>query len=48
MWQGMQVIIEDYVPEELPRMLLLMINTLFCLGIAVAAAFAVLKLSFGV
>jgi len=44
---GMQVIIEDYVHEELPKILLLALNTFFAIGVGVACAFAILKLSFG-
>ncbi len=44
---GMQVIIEDYVHEELPKMLLLMLNTFFSIVIGLACVFAILKLSFG-
>lgn len=45
---GMQVIIEDYVHEELPKLLALMANTFFCVGVGLASAFALLKISFGV
>ncbi|MHB2168461.1 succinate dehydrogenase, hydrophobic membrane anchor protein [Alsobacter sp. R-9] len=44
---GMQVIIEDYVHEELPKVLLLALNTFFAIGVGVACVFAILKLSFG-
>jgi succinate dehydrogenase / fumarate reductase, membrane anchor subunit len=45
---GMQVIIEDYVHQEGPRILLLIANTFFTIAIGLASAFAILKLSFGV
>lgn len=44
---GMQVIIEDYVHADGPKVLLLMLNTFFCFLVGVAAAFALLKLAFG-
>lgn len=44
---GMQVIIEDYVPHEGPKVLYLALNTFFAVLVAVASLFAVLKLSFG-
>ena len=45
---GMQVVIEDYVHDELPRLILLMANTFFSLAVALASAYGILKLSFGV
>jgi succinate dehydrogenase / fumarate reductase, membrane anchor subunit len=45
---GMQVILEDYVHEEPGRMILLMANTFFTFAVALASAYGVLKLSFGV
>ncbi|MGA2128218.1 MAG: succinate dehydrogenase, hydrophobic membrane anchor protein [Xanthobacteraceae bacterium] len=45
---GMQVIIEDYVHQEGPRILLLIANTFFTIAIGLASAFAILKLPFGV
>jgi succinate dehydrogenase / fumarate reductase membrane anchor subunit len=48
MWLGMQVVIEDYVHHELMKLSLLMTNTFFCIVIATASLYALLKLSFGV
>ena len=45
---GMQVVIEDYVHEEPGRLILLMLNTFFSLAVALASAYGVIKLSFGV
>ncbi len=44
---GMQVVIEDYVNGEGVKMLALLANTFFCVAIAVASGFAILKLGFG-
>jgi succinate dehydrogenase / fumarate reductase membrane anchor subunit len=44
---GMQVIIEDYVHEEGPKVLLLALNTFFSIAVGLAGIFAILKLSFG-
>ena len=44
---GMQVIIEDYVRGEGKKIVLLMLNTFFAAGIALASLFSILKLSFG-
>jgi succinate dehydrogenase / fumarate reductase, membrane anchor subunit len=48
MWLGMQVVIEDYVHHELMKLSLLMTNTFFCVVVATASFYALLKLSFGV
>jgi succinate dehydrogenase / fumarate reductase membrane anchor subunit len=45
---GMQVIIEDYVHEEPAKVVLLMLNTFFTFAVALASAYGILKLSFGV
>jgi succinate dehydrogenase membrane anchor subunit len=45
---GMQVIIEDYVHSDVPKLMLLMLNTFFTVVVALAAAYAIFKLSFGV
>ncbi len=44
---GMQIILEDYVQGELPKLATLVANWLFCWGIGLVAAFAVLKIAFG-
>ena len=48
MWLGMQVIIEDYVHDDVPKLSSLMANTFFCTAAALASVYAILKLSFGV
>jgi succinate dehydrogenase / fumarate reductase membrane anchor subunit len=45
---GMQVIIEDYVHTEPQKFILVMLNTFFAFAVALASAYAVFKLSFGV
>lgn len=45
---GMQMVIEDYVPAEGARIVLLLLNTFFSAVVALASIFAILKLSFGV
>jgi succinate dehydrogenase / fumarate reductase membrane anchor subunit len=46
-WIGMQVIIEDYVHDEVAKLVTLMANTFFSIAVGCAAVFAILKLSFG-
>ena len=45
---GMQVIIEDYVHDDVAKFTMLIANTFFAVVVALASAFAILKLSFGV
>lgn len=45
---GMQVVIEDYVHNDLAKVVLVMGNTFFCIAVALSCAYAILKLSFGV
>ena len=45
---GMQVIIEDYVHQDLPKLVLLLANTFFAVAVAFGCGYAILKLSFGV
>jgi len=48
MWIGMQEIILDYVHGEILKLVSLMANTFFVFAVALASAYAILKLSFGV
>ena len=48
MWLGMQMIIEDYVHDDMPKLACLVSNTFFCTLAAIASVYAILKLSFGV
>lgn len=45
---GMQTIIEDYVQDDVLKIVSLTANIFFCCGVGIAAVFAILKLSFGV
>jgi succinate dehydrogenase / fumarate reductase membrane anchor subunit len=45
---GMQIIIEDYVHDDIPKLVCLMANTFFTVAVALASSYAILKLSFGV
>jgi succinate dehydrogenase / fumarate reductase membrane anchor subunit len=44
---GMQVVIEDYVHDEFAKLVLIMANAFFCIAVALASAYGILKLSFG-
>ena len=44
---GMQVIIEDYVHDEVPKILSLLVNTFFAIMVGVMCVYALLKISFG-
>jgi succinate dehydrogenase / fumarate reductase, membrane anchor subunit len=44
---GMQVVIEDYVHDEIAKLVLIMANTFFCIAVALASIYGLLKLSFG-
>lgn len=44
---GVQVVIEDYVYAEGQKILLLVTNNFFCIGVATLSVISVLKLSFG-
>lgn len=47
MRMGLQVVIEDYVHTDHTKYLLLLLNTFFSVVMAVAAIYAILKMSFG-
>ena len=44
---GMAVVIEDYVHDETAKLTLLMANTFFTVVVGLAAAYGILRLSFG-
>ena len=44
---GMQVVIEDYVHDELAKIVLLVLNTFFTVAVGIAMIFAILKLALG-
>ncbi len=48
MWIGMQVIVEDYVHDDVWKLVALMANTFFSVAVGLAAVYAILKLSFGI
>jgi succinate dehydrogenase / fumarate reductase, membrane anchor subunit len=45
---GMQVVIEDYVHDDIAKFVLLMANTFYAVAVALVSAYGILKLSFGV
>jgi succinate dehydrogenase / fumarate reductase membrane anchor subunit len=45
---GMQVVIEDYVHDERWKLVSIIANNFFSVAVALAAIYAILKLSFGV
>ena len=45
---GMQVVIEDYVHNEKIKLASVMVNNFFCIAVALASIYAILKMSSGV
>jgi succinate dehydrogenase / fumarate reductase, membrane anchor subunit len=45
---GMQVVIEDYVHNEKIKLASVMANNVFCIAVALASIYAILKMSSGV
>ena len=45
---GMQVVIEDYVHNEMVKLACVMANNFFCIAVALASIYAIFKLSSGV
>jgi len=45
---GMQVVIEDYVHDDVAKFVLLMANMFYAVAVALVSAYGILKLSFGV
>jgi succinate dehydrogenase / fumarate reductase membrane anchor subunit len=45
---GMQAVIEDYVHDDFAKLAMIMANTFFCIAVALASAYGIFKLSFGV
>ena len=43
---GLQVVIEDYIHAEIPKLLLLMLNTFFAILMGGLCLFAILKIAF--
>jgi succinate dehydrogenase / fumarate reductase membrane anchor subunit len=44
---GMQTVIEDYVHTEGCKVICLMLNTFFAIGVGMSSIYAIMKLSFG-